>query len=260
MNFNFASFPDIKLKEFLDIQYELFNNLTKLHEHADPLNIVHEHKNHEYIDELALICALYAYGNANLIVKHLKSMPFHLLSQKHIDDNIESFPYYRFQNKMDTRSCFLAMRHAIECGGIKHIFFEAFKKKNSVLDGINALVRFFESFLRERNLLTRGTSFLFGKSTAKGAPLKRYNMFLRWMSRHDNIDLGLWSELHPKHLIIPLDTHTFYISRILQICTMKTPTISAAIHITKNLAVFDPNDPVKYDFAMYRIGQLNLIP
>ncbi len=246
------------LKEFLDSQYNEFNNLVKLHDYPDPLSIVYKHLDSKHIDELALICALYAYGNVKLILKNLSAMPFEMLD-KNIDDDIEKFPYYRFQTRHDTRTCFLALRHAIKCGGIRNIFMESFHKNKNVIDAIYSLINFFYTFMKENNLLTNGSIFLFGNPLSKTSPLKRYNMFLRWMSRKDNIDLGLWSMLPRNALVLPLDTHTFRISSTLGLCTLKSANIKAAMQITSNLLKFDSEDPIKYDFALYRIGQLNLL-
>ena len=80
-------------------------------------------------------------------------------------------------------------------------------------------------------------------------------MFLRWMVRDDNIDMGLWSDIKKTDLIIPLDTHTFNVSKKLGLLERKTYDLEAAIELTKTLKTFDENDPLKYDFALYRIGQ-----
>jgi uncharacterized protein (TIGR02757 family) len=83
-------------------------------------------------------------------------------------------------------------------------------------------------------------------------------MFLRWMIRYDEIDLGLFDEKAKKDLIIPLDTHTFNVSQRLGLLKRKTYDLQAAYELTCKLREFDPHDPVKYDFALYRIGQERL--
>jgi uncharacterized protein (TIGR02757 family) len=75
------------------------------------------------------------------------------------------------------------------------------------------------------------------------------------MVRDDNIDMGLWSEIDRSDLIIPLDTHTFNVSKKLGLLQRKTYDLEAAIELTDNLKKFDKSDPLKYDFALYRIGQ-----
>lgn len=88
---------------------------------------------------------------------------------------------------------------------------------------------------------------------------KRYNMFLRWMVREDNLDMGLWSKIDKKDLIIPLDTHTFKVSQKLGLLDRKTYDLKAAVMLTEKLKEFDSSDPVKYDFALYRLGQEKII-
>ena len=84
-------------------------------------------------------------------------------------------------------------------------------------------------------------------------------MFLRWMVRDDNIDMGLWSGINRADLIMPLDTHTFNVSKKLGLLERKTYDLQAAIELTETLKGFDKEDPLKYDFAIYRIGQEKLI-
>jgi uncharacterized protein (TIGR02757 family) len=80
-------------------------------------------------------------------------------------------------------------------------------------------------------------------------------MFLRWMVRSDHLDMGLWSKISKRDLIIPLDTHTFKISQKLGLLQRKSYDMKAALELTKSLKEFDAEDPIKYDFALYRIGQ-----
>ena len=83
---------------------------------------------------------------------------------------------------------------------------------------------------------------------------KRPAMFLRWMVRRGGFDLGLWTCLSPRDLVVPLDTHLFRIARRLRLTDRKTPGWKAAVDLTRALARLDPDDPVKYDFALSRLG------
>jgi uncharacterized protein (TIGR02757 family) len=78
---------------------------------------------------------------------------------------------------------------------------------------------------------------------------------MRWLVRKDNIDLGLWKDIKTSNLIIPLDTHTFKIAQKLNLLQRKRYDLKSAVLLTLKLKEFDLNDPVKYDFALYRIGQ-----
>jgi uncharacterized protein (TIGR02757 family) len=84
-------------------------------------------------------------------------------------------------------------------------------------------------------------------------------MFLRWMVRSDEIDLGLWSKIDKKDLLMPLDTHTFKVSQKLGLLKRKTYDMKAVLELTETLKGFDSLDPIKYDFALYRLGQEKII-
>lgn len=94
-------------------------------------------------------------------------------------------------------------------------------------------------------------------SPAHGSPCKRLNLFLRWMVRPDDgIDFGLWKGVPAAKLIIPLDTHVARIARRLGLTRRVSPSWRMAVEITERLRAFDPDDPVKYDYALCRHGIL----
>ena len=249
-----------ELKQFLDKHYSLFNAKKYLHSHPDPLQIAHMNRDFKYFDELCLICALYAYGNAQMIVKNLSTMPFSYLLDSDIikDIPLEFFPYYRFQTREDTKNCLLIIADFIKKGGIKSLFLESYTKKLDVITAINHIEKLAMEYINTNKLQSSGLQFLFGNANNMQSPRKRYNMFLRWMVRSDNLDFGLWDEIGVENLLLPLDTHTFRISKQLGLCTTKTYCLKAVKEITNTLKLFDPKDPVKYDFALYRIGQLGI--
>lgn len=101
----------------------------------------------------------------------------------------------------------------------------------------------------------------FFPSPAAGSACKRLNLYLRWMVRPaDGLDLGLWNGVDPARLIIPLDTHIARIGRYIGLSHRATPDWKMAVEITRRLAEFDPRDPVKYDFALCRLGILDYCP
>ena len=81
-------------------------------------------------------------------------------------------------------------------------------------------------------------------------------MFLRWMVRKDNIgvDFGIWKKISPSVLSCPLDIHTGNVGRKLGLIARKQNDIKAVIELDKNLKKMDPNDPVKYDYALFGLG------
>ena len=86
-------------------------------------------------------------------------------------------------------------------------------------------------------------------------------MFLRWMVRKDKngVDLGLWNTIKSSQLICPLDIHVDRTAKSLGLLTRKQTDWQAALELTQNLAKFDPQDPVKYDFALFGMGLDNFI-
>ncbi len=79
--------------------------------------------------------------------------------------------------------------------------------------------------------------------------------FLRWMVRFDTLDLGLWKKIDKKDLILPLDTHTFKVSQKIGTFRKQNLDLKSALEISQKLKEFDTNNPIKYDFAIYRLGQ-----
>ena len=247
------------LKELLDKEYQARNTTFELsQDKPDPLFAVKKYLDSKYLSEIALICALLSYGNARQILKTLLSIDFNIINDRKSILNA-SFPLYRFQTKDDIKNIFLCVNHIIQNGGIKHIFLDSYKQENNVLFGINAMIQ----SLRDNIEITKGLDFLIGRKSTKpknSSPLKRWNMFLRWLVRKDNIDIGIWGDkISTKDLILPLDTHTFKISKKLGLLKRKSYDLQSALEITENLAKFDKNDPIKYDFALYRIGQEKLL-
>ena len=101
--------------------------------------------------------------------------------------------------------------------------------------------------------VTAGLQYLLA-SPERGSPCKRLNLFLRWMVRKDQVDPGLWKSIDKAKLIVPLDVHMARLCRILGLYHQKTPSLAAAIKITESFLEINPPDPVKYDFALSRIG------
>lgn len=248
------------LHQRLDYEIELRNNYFELSvSKPDPLLVARE-QNDPYA---ILLCALFSYGNASKIVNFLNSIDFDLLnvSDKEIKQFLQSH-YYRFQNSNDVIESFLLLKELKNNYELEDLFYIGYKKENNILEGIEYFINTINKY---KNLDTNGLKFLFGKPlkrskkglilTKQSAPYKRYNMFLRWMVRDDNLDLGLWKKIDKKYLILPLDTHTFNVCKHFGLLKEGRYNLDSAIQITNNLKKFDENDPIKYDFALYRIGQ-----
>src|SRR5690606_5367853 len=93
-------------------------------------------------------------------------------------------------------------------------------------------------------------------STYKNSSAKRLMMFLRWMVRQDNkgVDFGLWKNIEQKYLTVPLDVHTGNISRRLELITRKQNDWKTVEEMDSALRKLNPEDPAKYDFALFGLG------
>jgi uncharacterized protein (TIGR02757 family) len=243
----------MNIKQRLDQEVETRNSNSELsYDKPDPLLIASRYKD----ETIALVCALFAYGNAKAIVKFLDSLDFSLLdsSDEMIKKSLSSH-YYRFQKADDVMALFIALKRLKEVDSIENIFYEGYRKEQNILDGLwNFISRLKEIYPYE----SRGYKFLIGsipKKMNQAGTYKRYLMYLRWMVRKDELDMGLWSKIDKKNLLIPLDTHTFHVSQKLGLLSRKTYDMRATIELTTKLKEFDSSDPVKYDFALYRLGQ-----
>lgn len=245
-----------QVKILLDDEVIHRNNSTEISlDKPDPLLIASEHQD----ESISLICALFAYGNARLIVKFLHSLDFALLeaSDETIKNTLSSH-YYRFQNAEDVATLFMALKRLKDVDSIENIFYEGYKKEENVLEGLWQLIETLKSQVPHKS---RGYDFLVGSVPKKSSGMgtyKRYLMYLRWMVRDDALDLGLWSKVDKKDLLMPLDTHTFQVSQRLGLLKRKTYDMKAVIELTQRLKKFDASDPIKYDFALYRLGQEKL--
>lgn len=246
----------ISIKEKLDLEVAKRNCEGEIcEERLDPIMVAHKYKD----PTVSLICALFAYGNVKQIVKFLNSLDFSLLlkSDDEIKEGLKNH-YYRFQKSEDVAALFIALKRLCEKSTLEEVFKSEYHKNKSVIDGINSLIKTLQELYPYESM---GYNFLISQVTikTKGAgALKRWMMYLRWMVREDIIDMGLWRGVDKGDLIIPLDTHTFNVSKKLGLLDRKSYDLQAAIELTDKLKEFDKNDPLKYDFALYRIGQEKL--
>ena len=223
-------------------------NIYEVNENKlDPIIIAKKY-NDEYI---ALIAALFAYGNVKAIIKFLKTLDLENLNSNNA--------YYRFQTKEDVEEFLKTLKIMKEKYSLNKLFLQGYEKEKNPIDGIKEIIK---TIYKTNPYISKGYEFLIGKippNKTKGvSPYKRWNMFLRWMVRDKEPDLGLWEGVDKKDLIIPLDTHTHKVSLNLGLLKRKSYDLQAAIELTEKLKEFDKNDPLKYDFALYRIGQFKI--
>lgn len=244
------------IQTFLDAEVEARNCEDELcDERPDPLMVARRTMDQHH----ALTCALFAYGNVKAIVAHLSSLDHDLCDaeEESLRCRLEG-KYYRFQNTEDIFQWFRTLKALKGLGGAEQVFMQGYVQKG-LFGGVNSLITTLYDLNPYRS---SGYEFLIGKpivNLAKTSAMKRWMMYLRWMVRKSELDMGLWSGVNQSDLIMPLDTHTFSVSRRLGLLTRKQCDMRAAVELTEALKAFDPHDPLKYDFALYRIGQEKIL-
>ncbi|MBI3353283.1 MAG: TIGR02757 family protein [Nitrospirae bacterium] len=255
------------LKESLDKFYKSYNLTERIN--SDPIEFPHRYKRPEDIEVVGLIASALAYGKVTLfkpvlerIFKIMGESPYDFILHFKPEKDSSLFKGIKYRmNKEDDIVCllYLISRTVKEFGSLKQLFLNFY---NPTHDDIGAALSGFVDYF-----LKIDTSAVYGKdirpfgllqffpSPVKGSTCKRFNMFLRWMVRSgDGVDLGIWNEIPPSKLIIPLDTHTARICRHIGLTKRKSADWKMAKEITENLKIFDPDDPVKYDFAICHLG------
>jgi len=162
---------------------------------------------------------------------------------------------YRFNRPRDLAAfCLATQRILLGHGSLRACFLSGYAE--AAPDVGPALERFVQAFRSQdlrpifpRGRLSRGYRHLF-PLPSRGGPCKRLHLFLRWMVRREPPDFGLWREVSPAKLLIPVDTHVENMSRAVGLTRRKSRTWRMAVEITKRLRLLDPSDPVKYDFAL----------
>jgi len=100
-----------------------------------------------------------------------------------------------------------------------------------------------------------GVPYFFSRPSSGGA-CKRLNLYLRWMVRSDQVDLGVWTRITPARLIVPLDTHVIRLGQCLRLTRYRSPGWRMAADITARLRALDPGDPVRFDFSLCHVGMM----
>lgn len=258
-----------KLKHLLD---GLYDKYSIAHLESDPIYFPHQYKKPVDIEIAGLISSALAYGKVDLfkpkiayILGVMGKSPssyiydFHPSEEKAFNDFV-----YRFNRGPDIVQLLSVIQQMVESkGSIKSFFLEGYSDTDPNIE--KALSSFVQRVLDmdcrkafPDGRLSDGFRHLF-PTPGKGA-CKRLNMYLRWMVRKDSVDFGLWEEVPPSKLIMPIDTHVARLSRYLGLSGRKSVDWKMAVEVTEVLKALDPKDPVKYDFALSRLGILNECP
>lgn len=246
----------VNIKTLLDAEALKRNSSDELtFDRPDPLLVAKK-----FPDELfALTCALFAYGNARSIVTFLDSLsPIWMEEEEETLRIMLRGKYYRFQSTEDIVQWHITLKRLKVLGGTEKLFLKGYES-GGVVSGLRYLI---DGIYDVNPYRSQGYRFLIGSpihSVSKVSAMKRWMMYLRWMVRKDSLDLGLWKGIDKSELIMPLDTHTFKVARQLGLLSRRQCDLKAALELTEALRLLDPDDPVRYDFALYRIGQEKLL-
>jgi uncharacterized protein (TIGR02757 family) len=170
---------------------------------------------------------------------------------------------HRFTRGADLARLFLLLRRARERGGGLESFFLEGDPDPGAATYEGAMRRFVERLFAldpREDAAARGARWLF-PSPASGSLCKRPCLFLRWMVRPDDgVDCGVWSRASRGRLVAPLDTHLVRVAGLLGWTRRRSPGWPMALEVTERLRELDPFDPVRFDFALSRLGILGLLP
>ncbi|HKR66571.1 MAG TPA: TIGR02757 family protein [Thermoanaerobaculia bacterium] len=229
----------------------------------DPLQLVLRYDDPRDQETAGLIAAAFAYGRASLIVSNIGAMldkmgasPFAYLARFDKREATRRFAGFahRFHKTPELIAFLAAIAQAVrKHGSLGALFEQCYDARDADIGP--SLARFVEA-LRGSNddpalryLLT---------SPNDGSACKRMNLYLRWMIRRTAPDLGLWTFADPRKLVMPVDTHVHRIATFLGLNDRNAADWKTARALTTRLARFDAADPVRYDFALCRLGILDL--
>jgi uncharacterized protein (TIGR02757 family) len=246
-----------EIKELLDEKYLQYNNPEFIE--TDPICIPHQFSLKENIEISAFLTATIAWGNRKSIIKNagnlislLDNNPYEFIMNANSKDLqvLSSFCHRTFCG-IDAIYFIKSLSNIYkEHGGLETIFTDEYKLKKNIKSCLSRLREvFFE--LKHPTRTEKHVS-----NVDKGSSAKRLNMFLRWMVRKDDhqVDFGLWSQIPSSALQIPLDVHSGNVARNLGLLKRRPNDWESVTELTNVLRSFDPNDPVKYDFALFGMG------
>lgn len=221
---------------------------------------LHNLKDSRDIELLGFIISCYTYGQVNLINAFIERLlkntgtniyEFTVNFSKSKDKKRLQDLYYRFNTGEHLISLFKILKKTIiNNGSLNKMFLKYYDKNDeNVLPALTGFVDELKSPLKERSQFKH-----FIPDPGSNSSCKRLNLYLRWMIRKDEIDLGIWKGIETSKLIMPLDVHVHRVAKHLNLVERKSPDLKFAIELTNRLKLFDPKDPVKYDFALCHIG------
>lgn len=258
-----------RYRPVLDAQYDDFNRADAA---ADPVNLVRRYSDPRDLEVAGFCAAALAFGRVGSVLRSIDRL-FAILGESPAafvrafdpaDHPQLRSVVHRWVTGRDLAALLLVLRCMFEASGsLEQFFLDGYADTDEDIGP--ALDRFCASALgfdltavygrRPRKPL--GVCHFFPRPSA-GSACKRLNLFLRWMVRRDDVDLGVWGRVPTAKLVVPLDTHIIRLGKCLGLTRYRTPGWKMAAEITAALRTLSPEDPVRYDFALCHIGMAGL--
>ncbi|MFA6434518.1 MAG: TIGR02757 family protein [Elusimicrobiales bacterium] len=241
-------------KKLLEAVYARFNKREFIH--PDPLEFVYRYETAGDREAAGFIAAALAYGNVTQILKSVEKVlapmgaaPVRWLLKStpgEIAGAFSSFKH-RFTTGRELAVFLINMKTALKKHRtLESFFLKHYRPAEETLAG--AIYTFVNDFNRSACAPT------LTPCPEKKSSFKRLNLFLRWMVRRDAVDPGVWKEIPPSRLIIPLDTHMFQTAKKMGLTARSDTSMKTALEITAAFRKVSPLDPVRYDFCLTREG------
>jgi len=247
------------IKAFLDEKVDLYNRSQFIED--DPIQIPHRFNKLQDVEIMGFWTAILAWGQrktiinkANELVALMDGTP-HDFIVHHSESDRKRFLNFKHRTFQVTDTLYFLE------------FLQYFYQKNNSLEAAftkfmndddetveRALIGFHDLFFSLDVAPTRTRKHI--ATPARKSSCKRLNMFLRWMVRDDDkgVDFGVWKHIKPAQLLMPLDVHVERVGRQLGLLKRKQRDWRAVLELTQALKEFAPEDPVKYDFALFGMG------
>ncbi|MFV0535743.1 MAG: TIGR02757 family protein [Dysgonomonas sp.] len=246
----------LRLKDFLDKKVEQYNTPDFIPN--DPICIPHRFELKQDKEIMGFFAAIFAWGQRKTIINKCKELgdrmdnaPYDFI-KGHSDNDLKKLLGFKHRtfNDTDLLYCVEFMKkHYSNYKSLEDAFFPT--QNMNVESGLN---HFRSYFFSHPDAPARTRKHI--PSPAQKSACKRLNMYLRWMVRKDDkkVDFGIWTRTSPSQLICPLDLHVERTARKVGLLERDKPDWQAAIELTNNLRILDPEDPAKYDFALFGIS------
>ena len=243
------------LKDFLNSKVEQYNQPSFIN--ADPICVPHLFTKKQDIEIAAFFASIFAWGNRTTIINKSKELMQLMEMQPYefvlYHSNKELQQLLHFKHRTFNTTDLLYFIEFLQFHYNKHNTLEtAFTKWGSTVEEM--LTGFHHYFFSLEDGPLRTKKHI--ATPYKKSNCKRLNMFLRWMVRNDNmgVDFGLWKNIQPSQLIIPIDVHVARVAKRFNLLQRQQIDWTAAIELTDYLKTLDATDPVKYDFALFGLG------